>query len=306
MTKVGLGLPGLSIADVKGAAEAAAPYPYDSFSVYGDLGDLPPYAVLHAAADTLASSEIRSIGPMGVPVGMQHAEVIGMHALALEEQLPGQSYVGLVRGAFLESIGSQPASLDDMQRTVTYLRKLFNEHDRQIPMYMGGFGPRLLRLAGALAVDGVKLGGSTNLSLAESARKTIHNPETKIVIGAVSVIDADRKAARALARYEVGKYLHVVGKLDTTLDDDEVASLNRFTEKFETGDVTAHEMISDALLDKFALAGTPEDALQVLQDMNGLVDRFEFGTPHGLHDRATAIHLIGQSILNELGEDNEI
>jgi hypothetical protein len=300
MTKIGIGLPGQSIADVRGAAEAAAPYSYDSFSVYGDLGDLPPYAVLHASADALKGSEIRSIGPMGVPVGMQHAEVLGMHALALEEQLPNQSYVGLVRGAFLDSIGEKPASLAMLEDTIIALRTRFQDKGEHIPIYIGGFGQRVLGLAGRLAVAGVKLGGSTNPLLAEKARQTINNPHTKLVLGAVSVIDADRKAARQLARKEVGKYLAVVGALDTTLDPDELASLAGFTERFRRGDLQASDAISDSLLDKFSIAGTPENALEMIAKMDGLVDRFEFGTPHGLHDRASAIRSIGQSIITEL------
>ena len=302
MTKIGIGLPGQSIADVRGTAEAAAPYAYDSFSVYGDLGDLPPYAVLHAVADALRGSKIRSIGPMGVPVGMQHAEVIGMHALALEEQLPNRSYVGLVRGAFLESIGEKPASLAKLEATATDLRNRFQDKHEHIPIYIGGFGQRVLSLAGKLAVDGVKLGGSTNPLLAEKARQTINNPHAKVVLGAVSVIDADRKAARQLARREVAKYLDVVGSLDTTLGLDELASLANFTERFRIGDPQASDAISDSLLDKFSIAGTPEDAIEAVSKMGGLVDRFELGTPHGLRDRASAIHYIGQLIVNELGE----
>ena len=302
MTKIGIGLPGQSIADVREAAEAAAPYAYDSFSVYGDLGDLPPYAVLHAVADTLKDSEIRAIGPMGVPVGMQHMAVIGTHALALEEQLPNQSYVGLVRGAFLESIGERPAPLAQLESTVTDLRNRFQDKGEHIPIYIGGFGQRVLGLAGRLAVDGVKLGGSTNPLLAEKARLTINNPHTKVVLGAVSVIDADRKAARQLARREVAKYLDIVGSLDTTLSPDELASLASFSERFRSQDPQASDAISNALLDKFAIAGTPDDAIEAITNMGGVVDRFEFGTPHGLRDRASAIHYIGQSIVNVLGE----
>ncbi len=302
MTKIGIGLPGQSIANVRSAAEAAAPYAYDSFSVYGDLGDLPPYAVLHAVADVLKGSEIRSIGPMGVPVGMQHAEVIGMHALALEEQLPNQSYVGLVRGAFLESIGEKSATLATLEATASDLRNRFQDKSEHIPIYIGGFGQRLLGLAGNLAVDGVKLGGSTNPLLAEKARQTINNPYVKVVLGAVSVIDTDRKKARQLARREVAKYLDVVGSLDTTLGPDELASLVNFTERFRLGDPQASDAISDSLLDMFSIAGTPEDAIEAVSKMNGLVDRFEFGTPHGLRDRASAIQYIGESIVNEIGE----
>lgn len=302
MTKVGIGLPGQSIEDVRGAAEAAAPYAYDSFSVYGDLGDLPPYAVLHAVANALKASDIKSVGPMGVPVGMQHAEVIGMHALALEEQLPGQSYIGLVRGAFLKTIGEKPATIAKLENAASSLRQKFVANEQEIPIYIGGFGKRVLALAGKISANGVKLGGSTNPILAEQARQTINNTDTKIVLGAVSVIDSDRKAARAVARREVTKYLRVVGLLDTTLDSEDRDSLARFLEKYESGDSSASSMISDSLLDKFALAGTPEDALALIQTMHGRVDRFEFGTPHGLHGRAQAIHYIGQSIIKELGE----
>lgn len=302
MTRVGIGLPGQSVADVRSAAEAASCYSFDSFSVYGDLGDLPPYAVLHAAADVLNGSRIERVGPMGVPVGMQHAEVIGMHALALEEQLPGQTYIGLVRGAFLESIGEGPASLARLEATIHDLRSKFQHNGERIPIYIGGFGQKALELAGRLAIDGVKLGGSTNPLLAESARQTINNPETTVVLGAVSVIDADRSAARQLARREVAKYLDVVGALDATLNPDELASLHRFIARFRAGDTDASNSISDALLDKFAIAGTPEDAIETLSNMSGIVDRFEFGTPHGLGDRHSAIHFIGQSIVNELGE----
>lgn len=302
MTKIGIGLPGESIADVRGAAEAAAPYGFDSFSVYGDLGDLPPYAVLHATADILNGTSIRHVGPMGIPIGMQHSEIISMHALALEEQLPGQSYVGLVRGAFLESIGERPASLAKLEATIGDLRTKLQASGEHIPIYVGGFGQKVLSLAGRLAVDGVKLGGSTNHALAENARQTIGNPEAMLVLGAVSVIDADRKAARQLARREVAKYLDVVGSLDVTLSPDELLSLDSFVKRFRAGDLGASDAISDALLDKFAIAGTPDDAIEALRKMDGAVDRFEFGTPHGLGDRASAIRYIGQSIVNELGE----
>jgi 5,10-methylenetetrahydromethanopterin reductase len=301
MTKIGLGLPGISVADVRESAAVASAYDYDSFSVYGDLGDLPPYAVLHAAADELTLSNIPYIGPMGVPVGMMHPEVITGNAITLAQQLPGQTSIGLVRGAFLDQIGEKPASLAQMRSTVEHIRRGFDLHDIDTPpIYLGGFGPRLLRMAGELAVDGVKLGGSVNPRLAEKARDAIDHSETSVVLGAVSVIDADRNAARCLARHEVAKYLAVVGDLDTTLSIENQESLQYFNRAAGLGDPEAYTYISDALLDSFALAGTPEDALSRLEAMHGKVDRFEFGTPHGLHGRPQAIQLIGKTILNQL------
>ena len=301
MTKIGLGLPGLSVQDVERSAEAASHYPFDSFSVYGDLGDLPPYSVLHASADLLAGSAINRVGPMGVPLSLQHPEVIGGHAIALEQQLPGKSYIGMVRGAFLEQIGERPATLAKTEEAISHIKARHAAQGLKIPLYLGGFGPKLLALAGRLDVEGVKLGGTTNVLLAQKAREKIDNPAVKIVMGAVSVVDKGRKAARRLARHEVAKYLNVVGDFDTSLNEDERASLHAFCARFPI-DPDASNSISDSLLDKFALAGNPEDVIERISAMHGQVDRFEFGTPHGLSDRATAIKFIGDNVLNELGE----
>jgi 5,10-methylenetetrahydromethanopterin reductase len=299
VVKVGIGLPAKSVADVRASAEVAAAYAFDSFSVYGDLYDLPPYGVLPATADALRGTLVQHIGPLGVPVGLQHPEVTAAHAIALEEQLPGQSSIGLVRGAFLESIGERPASLSRLEWTIAYIRRRLGSDAP--PIYIGGFGPKILAMAGRLAVDGVKLGGSTNPDLAAHAAAAIHNPDVEIVLGAVSVIDPDRKAARTLARSEVARYLAIVGELDPTIQGDELESLRQFIARFQAGDPLAGEAISDGLLDKFALAGTADDALAALERMHGKAGRFEFGTPHGLGTRPQAIRYIGEAIVNELG-----
>jgi 5,10-methylenetetrahydromethanopterin reductase len=298
MTKVGLGMPGLSIAETRASAQAVAEYNFDSFSVYGDLGDLPPYAVLHAIADILRNSNIKNIGPMGVPVGLQHPEVISLHAVALEEQLPGQTSLGLVRGAFFTTIGEEPATLARLNQTIRYSRQTFAQRGVDIPLYLGGFGPKLLGLAKELDIRGVKLGGSANPDLARRAKELSGGLE--IILGSVTVIDPDRKAARQLARTEVAKYLNVVGSLDSTLNGDELASLRDFEQRFKIGDTAASDSISDALLDKFALAGTSEDAMVAIERMGEYADRFEFGTPHGLGDRPTSIRYIGETIVKQL------
>ena len=114
-------------------------------------------------------------------------------------------------------------------------------------------------------------------------------------------IDQDRKAARTLARSEVAKYRAIVGELDHSIQGDDLESLRRFLDRFKAGDPSAGDAISDALLDKFALAGTAHDALAALEQMDGKAGRFEFGTPHGLGTRPEAIRYIGEAIVNQLG-----
>lgn len=103
-----------------------------------------------------------------------------------------------------------------------------------------------------------------------------------------------------MARREVAKYLAVVGGYDKTLEGDDIESLTAFVSRYELGDPRAPRMISGSLLDKFALAGTPDDALAALEKMNGVADRFEFGTPHGLADRPAAIHYIAETVLSQM------
>src|SRR5690606_41853614 len=78
-----------------------------------------------------------------------------------------------------------------------------------------------------------------------------------VVLGAVTVVDEDREAARALARREVALYLPVVARLDPTVEvpHDLVERIRQHVNAGEPD--RAARLISDDLLDRFAFAGTP-------------------------------------------------
>ena len=106
--------------------------------------------------------------------------------------------------------------------------------------------------------------------------------DVAIVTGAVTVVAEDGAAARRLARSSVAMYLDVVSPLDPTV-------------KAAPGGV-----ISDDVLDRFAMAGTPE---QVAEQVRGLLQagaaRVEFGSPHGLTEE-DGIRLLGERVLPRL------
>jgi 5,10-methylenetetrahydromethanopterin reductase len=120
-----------------------------------------------------------------------------------------------------------------------------------------------------------------------------------ICLGAVTVVDEDRDAARALARREVALYLPVVAPLDPSMTDREW--LGRIQAAARRNDYAAVARdISDEMLDKFAYAGRPSDIVeQVERSIAGGATRVEFGTPHGL-DSARGIELIGRQVLPAL------
>lgn len=297
MIEVGIGMPAISIEDVQKSAEMLSRFPFDSFSIYGDLGDLSPFVALQSVLPALRDSGVSNVGVMGFPAGLAHPEVVASSARALYEQLGEKLYTGIVRGAFLESIREKPASLDRVKQTIQYLKENVTDKHR---IYIGGYGQKILKLAIELEVSGVKVGGSVNPAVGERVRQTLVGSDIQIVMGAVCVVDDDRAVARKLARFEVSKYLAVVGHLDTNLNDDELDSLDRFNKLFTQNDLTSPSMISDSLLDKFALSGTPDDIVRGIRALDGIVDRVELGTPHGVVHRPASLSYIGETVLSEI------
>ncbi|WP_344898459.1 LLM class flavin-dependent oxidoreductase [Streptosporangium longisporum] len=173
------------------------------------------------------------------------------------------------------------------------------------PLLLGAWGPKGAALAGRIA-DEIKVGGSANPAMVGVIRERVaagavpagRDPgEVGVVLGAVTVVDADGAAARARARTEVAMYLAVVADLDPTAGVP-ADLLGRVKELVDAGrDEDAGRLIPDDVLDLFAFSGTPE---QVAAQAQALIDagahRVEFGTPHGLTDDG-GVELLGGAVL---------
>ena len=82
--------------------------------------------------------------------------------------------------------------------------------------------------------------------------------EIGLVVGAVTVVDTDGKAARDLARREAALYLPIIATLDHSLAI-EPELLTRLKEATDAYDFErAGSYISDDLLQRLAFAGTPD------------------------------------------------
>jgi 5,10-methylenetetrahydromethanopterin reductase len=126
---------------------------------------------------------------------------------------------------------------------------------------LGTWRPRTAAFAGRVAQE-VKIGGTANPDLVRLMRRWIGNDDVALVVGAVTVVDADASLARKCARQEVAMYLDVVGGRDPTLElgPGEPTPLNRFT-----------------------IAGTPDEVAAHAQSLyDAGATRVEFGTPQGL------------------------
>ncbi len=204
---------------------------------------------------------------------------------------------------------------------------------RDVDLVIGAWGPLGTALAGELASE-VKIGGTASPALLPAVRRSLARGEARagrapsqvgLACGAVTVVDEDGPSARRLARAEVATYLPVVARLDRAalasdaglgsggglgsdgrlgsdggldsagLDSDGLAEMQRLVRAGHHQ--AAGRLVPDAVLDRFAFSGTPDQvAAQVQALFEAGATRVEFGTPHGL-TAAHGIELLGRRVL---------
>lgn len=306
-------------------------YAFDRVSVYCDAPYHPAFAALLLMAPHITQARI---GVAALPSSRIHPIDIAAQAALLAELAQGGIYLGFARGAWLGDMGIQePAEpIQAVREAVEVTRYLLSgasggyqgkvyslaDHvrapyplpDQLPPILIGSWGAKLCAVAGEIA-DEVKVGGSSNPDLIPTIQAYIAVGEQKaqrysgavgVVMGAVTVIDEDRKAARAAARRAAAQYLPVVAPLDPTLQV-EPDRLQRIQTLTHQGDYeAAAALISDDLLERFAFSGDSADIIRQAEALFAAgASRIEFGTPHGIHPEA-GIHLLGKRVLPALKE----
>ena len=223
------------------------------------------------------------LGPAALnPFTLHPYEIAGQIA-TLDAVSRGRAFLGLAKGAWLERLGiEEERPLAALREAVAIVKALlagdpggiagerftlvpgttlaYPRVRDAVPLMIGTWGPVTARWAGTVANE-LKLGGSANPDLVPVARSWLGNPDVRIVVGSVSVVDEDGAWARERARAAVEPYLGVVAHLDPTLG-------------LRPGDT--------APLERFCIAGTPEEvAGRIVELWDAGADRVELGTPQG-------------------------
>jgi 5,10-methylenetetrahydromethanopterin reductase len=312
-----------SPSEYRALAEEVDRYAFDVVSVYNDLLFQPALGALLWMAPALHRARL---GPAALnPYTVHPLEIAGQAAL-LSLATDGRAYLALSRGAWLDRIGvAQPRPVQTLREAVLLVRHLLARRSEafdgeifchpanavlrfptpwaDLPITVGTWGQATARMAGEVA-DEVKIGGSANPLLVSSLRPSIlagsrraGRPDSAvgICLGAVTVVDRDRRAARDAARHEVAMYLPVVAGLDPTSDPEWIARIKAADARGDA-DAIAQD-ISDAMLDRFAFAGAPDDLVRQVESVASTgATRVEFGTPHG-RDPVAALRLLGKYVL---------
>lgn len=275
---------------------------FDVITVFNDLFFQP---ALPALLEIARATERVRLGPSCLnPFTVHPVELAGQTA-ALDLESNGRAFLGLAAGAWLDRVGVEAGRpLTAIREAWEVVRRLLAGDDsgfegerfslaagsalayeplrRKVPLLVGTWSPRLTAFAAEHAAE-LKLGGCANPAMVRLARERLGSSETRIVVGAVTVVDGDDGAARALARAEVALYLPVVAGHDPTVEVD----------------LDAPE-ISDEVLDLFAFAGSPERIAEHAEALFAAgADRVEFGTPHGIDERR-GVELLAAHVLPQL------
>lgn len=312
--------------NLRSVAQAAGRYNFDVLSVYEDLGDQSPMYPLM----TLSKESPRArVGPacIVVPKYKTMEPVVGDIA-RLNSISNGRAYLGLAAGSWLESVGLKSATVDQVREAAEVSRYLLEKRENgfngkhyqikpgfkvnyptselTVPILIGAWGERMAALAGEIA-DEIKVGGSANpdmvgviqerldVGIAKAGRS---KSDVGIVMGAVTVVDDDRKKALYFARRRAVVYIDVIGGRDQSVVSDFPEELRAISYYVSIGDIDgATKYLPDGLLKRFAFAGTPEDVIKQIEELfDAGASRVELGAPHGL-DQVEGIDMIGNKVL---------
>ena len=221
------------------------------------------------------------LGPAALnPFTLHPYEIAGQIAM-LDAVSGGRAYLGLAKGAWLDRLGiDEEHPLGGLREAVAIVRALlagdtagvagerftlapgtelaYPRTRDEVPLLIGTWGQETARWAGTVA-DELKIGGTANPELIPLVRGWIDNPDVRIVVGCVTVVDEDGDWARAHAAAMVQPYLEVVARHDPTLEPEE-----------------------PPVLERFCIAGGPDEvAARVVELWEAGADRVELGTPQG-------------------------
>jgi 5,10-methylenetetrahydromethanopterin reductase len=286
-------------------AEAAG---YDTVFVSSHYNNRDPFAVLARLAHTTDSIRL---GPGVVNPYERHPVTLASQTATVADQSDGRAVFGIGPGdpSTLANLGlADDRGLRSVLEAFKVAQRLWNgervSHDGtfsctdaglnfdtpgEIPVYVGGEGPHMCRMAGKHA-DGLLFNGSHPDDLAwardrvdEGVKDRPDDADDFDLAAYASVsVSEDREAAREAARPPVA--FIAAGAAPPVLDrhglDHDLAS--EIGEKISAGEFSAaFERVTPAMVDAFCMAGTVDEVAERMTKVTEHADSIVVGSPLG-------------------------
>lgn len=254
---------------------------------FGDSQNIWREAYVTIGAAAAATSRI-VIGTGVTNALTRHPSVIASAWATLSEMTGGRAVCGIGAGdSSLRTMGLQPMALADLERAVSDIREAWRcesvaersggtsyhleylSQPRDIPLYIAASAPKILRLSGRIADGVIVLVGTEQrfidaalAAIDEGAREAGRSrTDLHIVLWTPTAIDVDASRAHDLVRAHVARV--IIRPLPATLDEEKLAAIDKVRasyDYYQHMQTSAHhgDLVTDDLVDLFALAGTPE------------------------------------------------
>ena len=325
--KFSIGLQGsYPLRDYIRMAQRIESYDFDELHVYDDLMFKPTWPILTLIGEH--TSRIK-LGPGIITPQIVHPAYHAGNLAELDEISGGRAVCGIARGAFWELLGieKQQRPITMVKEAIQIIRRLlagdrtpfhgkvftateglffrFQPLRREIPIFIGTWGPKMCQLAGEIATE-TKSDGLWNPRYVAIIKENIEigamragrDPaEVGVCVGPLCAISGDREAARAAARRVLSIYLPYLSPMDEVagVPKEEVQNVRAAAAAgdFEQG----ARFVSDRSIRNFSITGTPSDVIPQIEELaEAGVTHVAFGHPLG-PNFDEALDLIGREII---------
>ena len=237
----------------------------------------------------------------GVTNGVtRHPSVLASTWATLHELTGGRAILGIGTGdSSLRTMGLKPMKLAELEEYLGMLRALFRGEEAKepetgepfrlnyldgpidVPIYIAASAPKILKLTGRIA-DGCVMLVGTDPSFIEGGLERIRAgaeeagrdlSDVRIVLWTPTAIDEDGTLARDLVRAHVSRV--VIRPLPFEMPAEDMEAVERIRETYDyyhhmDTEASHADLVPDSLVDRFALAGTPEECRARVEEMSGL------------------------------------
>jgi 5,10-methylenetetrahydromethanopterin reductase len=287
------------------------------FLADSQMNNLDPFQVLALCASK--TSSIR-LGTAVTNTVFRDPTIVANSAASLGEISNGRAILGLGTGdGPVYSLGRTASRLADFEAGLRTIRTLLEGREiavprgrerregrvglrigkLPVPLYISAEGPKTLRLAGRLC-DGVILGSGFDLEVLEWARGQVRRGAEEagrsssaidIMPAGMIVLDPDGDHARRLVRKRLANRAHHNFRFTLeTVPEGELPGVEKFMAAFDISkpieERVDSEVVTDYLVHRFSIAGTPDECITRIEQLEAAgIRRLMLTPPEGIYDQ---------------------